>query len=89
MLGDASNFKMNKDYLKEEIDRLDEEQLKKVQALITHLKKHPHSPAKHIPFWQQSTPQERAQDLQTWASQLPKNSPSLPDEAFDRSTIYD
>ncbi|MGK7905664.1 MAG: hypothetical protein AB4040_00330 [Synechococcus sp.] len=89
MLGDTLNLQAKKDYLKEEIDRLDEEQLQKIQDLITQLKTQPHPSAREVPFWQHATPPERAQDLQKWTSQLPQNSPSLPDEAFDRSTIYD
>jgi hypothetical protein len=42
-----------------------------------------------VSFWQKALPVERSEEFQKWVSQLPKNSPSLPDEAFDRDDIYD
>jgi len=35
------------------------------------------------------TPTERVKDFREWVSQLPKTSPSLPDEAFSRDSIYE
>jgi hypothetical protein len=42
-----------------------------------------------LPFWQRATPSERAKEFQEWVKQLPKTNVSLPNEAFDRSQIYD
>ncbi|NJL01737.1 MAG: hypothetical protein HC838_03960 [Spirulinaceae cyanobacterium RM2_2_10] len=40
-------------------------------------------------FWQRATPIERAQDFRAWVLQLPTTQSSLPDEAFDRGSIYE
>jgi len=45
--------------------------------------------ATDLPFWQRATPSERAKEFQKWVEQLPKTNVSLPNEAFDRSQIYD
>ena len=44
--------------------------------------------ANKIPFWQRATPSERADELLEWVAQLPETNLTLPDEAFDRSSIY-
>ena len=41
-----------------------------------------------IPFWERGTPSERADELLEWVAKLPETNLSLPDEAFDRSSIY-
>jgi Asp-tRNA(Asn)/Glu-tRNA(Gln) amidotransferase B subunit len=40
-------------------------------------------------IWQRATPSERAREFREWVLQLPKGSPSLPDEAFNRDSIYE
>ncbi|WP_420640918.1 hypothetical protein [Candidatus Leptofilum sp.] len=44
---------------------------------------------KTAPFWQNATPKERAEDFLEWVSGLNKTGQTLPDEAFDRGTIYE
>lgn len=41
------------------------------------------------PFWQKTTPVERAKEFREWVSQLPKTNVSLSDEAFSRESIYE
>ena len=80
---------MLRDTLKLEIDQLSDEQLKKIADFIALIKGQTHQLAKATPFWQRATPLERAHDFRVWVSQLPQTSPSLPNDAFDRSSIYD
>lgn len=84
---------MLKDTLKQEIDNLNEEQLKKIADLITSLKAEDNNQRNNQrelnPFWQRATPGERSQDFRQWVSQLPHSNISLTDDAFDRSSIYD
>ena len=39
--------------------------------------------------WANASPAERSQDFLAWVSSLSQQGPSLPDEAFDRATIYE
>ncbi len=88
---------MLKDTLKKEIDNLNDEQLKKIADFIILVKAQDKQKAEIKPFWQRATPAERTafagatqtQDFREWVSQLSHTSPSLPDEAFARSSIYD
>jgi hypothetical protein len=41
-----------------------------------------------LPFWATATPEERAERFRQWVQSHPP-SPILPDEAFDRESIYD
>lgn len=79
---------MLREDLKKELDKLDEEQLKKIAdfiALIEFQARQVESSA----TWQKATPVERARNFREWVSQLPNNSPSLPDEALSRDSIYE
>ena len=80
---------MLKDTLKKEIDGLNDEQLKKIADFVILLKAQDKQKTQVKPFWQRATPEERSQNFREWVSQLSHTSPSLPDEAFDRSSIYD
>ena len=80
---------MLKDNLKKEIDNLNDEQLKKIADFVILLKAEDKHKVTVKPFWQRKTPQERSREFREWVSQLSLTSPSLPDEAFDRSNIYD
>lgn len=88
---------MLKDTLKHEIDNLNEEQLRKIADFVATIKATNKLEEKTKPFWQRATPKERTafagatqtQDFQEWVAQLPHDSPSLTDEAFDRESIYD
>jgi hypothetical protein len=72
--------------LKQEIDKLNEEQLEQVAAFIAHQIQSAHL---STPLWQKATPVERETYFRSWVSQLPKRSPSLPLEAISRDSIYD
>jgi hypothetical protein len=79
---------MLREDLKKELDKLDEEQLKKIAdfiALIEFQARQVESSA----TWQKATPVERSKNFREWVSQLPNNSPSLPDEALSRDSIYE
>ena len=80
---------MLRDALKLEIDQLSEDQLKKLADFIALMKAQTQQFTKTDPFWQRATPIERSQDFRAWVCQLPQTSPSLPDNAFDRNSIYD
>lgn len=80
---------MLRDVLKQEIDRLSENQLRRVADFIDLVKLQTQSIAASTPFWQRGTPAERAKDFQAWVEQLPKTGLSLPDDACDRGNIYE
>ncbi|ASC70336.1 hypothetical protein XM38_012740 [Halomicronema hongdechloris C2206] len=80
---------MLRETLKQEIDQLSESQLRKIADFVTVIKRQAHKLAGNIPFWQRATPAERAEDFRSWIAQLPETRLSLPDEAFDRSNIYE
>jgi hypothetical protein len=80
---------MLRETLKQEIDQLNESQLRKIADFVTVIKNQAHKLAENIPFWQRATPVERAADFRSWVAQLPETRLSLPDEAFDRSNIYE
>jgi hypothetical protein len=72
--------------LKNEIDKLSEEQLEVVAAFINYQLR---QVSVSTPIWQKATPMERARYFREWVSQLPKNSPSLSIEAISRDSIYE
>ncbi|MEM7591922.1 MAG: hypothetical protein AAF383_10470 [Cyanobacteria bacterium P01_A01_bin.83] len=80
---------MLKDTLKQEIDNLNEEQLKQIADLIISLKVQDKNRSNLKPFWQKATPEERSQDFREWVTQLPHSNISLSDKVFDRISIYD
>ncbi|BFM38215.1 unknown protein [Synechocystis sp. LKSZ1] len=80
---------MLRDTLKQEIDKLSEVQLARIAELITLVKLQTQDVPASVPFWQHATPKERAQSFRAWVEQLPKTGLSLPDEAFDRASIYE
>lgn len=71
---------MLREKLKEEIDKLNEEQLKKLADYIALIQFQPKQVELSVPFWQKATPSERSEEFRKWVSQLPKNSPSHPIE---------
>lgn len=80
---------MLREKLKKDLDKLNEEQLKKIADFIAFVEFQSRQVESSVPFWQRATPVERARELREWVSQLPKNSPSLPDEAFSCDSIYE
>ena len=80
---------MLREKLKQDLDKLNEEQLKKIADFIAFVEFQSRQVESSVPFWQRATPAERVRELREWVSQLPKNSPSLPDEAFSRDSIYE
>ncbi|MBW4473593.1 MAG: hypothetical protein KME45_24935 [Stenomitos rutilans HA7619-LM2] len=80
---------MLREDLKKELDTLNDDQLKKVADFVAFIESQSEQAATSVPFWQRATPAERARDFRGWVLQLPKGSPSLPDEAFDRDSIYE
>ncbi|MBD1843162.1 hypothetical protein H6F89_07045 [Cyanobacteria bacterium FACHB-63] len=77
---------MLKEEVKQEIDKLNDDQLKQVESFIASIKLQAEKSS--APLWQRTTPAERAKDLEEWASQFPLTGGSLPDEAYDRENIY-
>lgn len=80
---------MLKDTIKKEIDRLDDDQLRKIADFMASLKAQNTKKTENQPFWQKATPKERSQDFRQWVAQLPHSNISLSDEAFNRESIYD
>lgn len=80
---------MLRENLKKEIDKLNEEQLKKIADFIAFIEFQSRQVESSVPFWQRATPAERARDFREWVSQLPQSGVSLPDEAFSRDSIYE
>ncbi|MBW4533289.1 MAG: hypothetical protein KME09_05070 [Pleurocapsa minor HA4230-MV1] len=80
---------MLRENLKKELDKLNDEQLKKIADFIADLEPQSIQSTSSIPFGQEATPSERAREFREWVLQLPKGSPSLRDEAFDRESIYE
>ena len=77
---------MQLEELKQRLEKLNEPQLQLVAQFISALEKDADQP------WNQGSetePQEKAKAFVAWVSNLPKTGHSLPDEAFDRATIYD
>ncbi|MFB2982410.1 hypothetical protein [Microseira sp. BLCC-F43] len=46
-------------------------------------------PVTSVPLWQKTTPAERVNQWQTWATKHQVNPKALPDEALHRDSIYD
>lgn len=80
---------MLREKLKQKLDKLNEEQLKKIAVFIADLEFQASQVKSSIPFWQRATPTERAREFREWVSQLPKSGLSLPNEAFSRDSIYE
>lgn len=80
---------MLQEKIKREIDSLDEEQLKQVESFIASIKLQSDQSQASLQPWHSVTPEEWAKSFQEWTSQLPRTGVSLPDEAFDRESIYD
>ena len=78
---------MLKEKLKQEIDKLSNQQLKIIADLMGTREFQTGKLERVAPPWQ--TPEERARDFWAWISQLPKNNPSLFDRAFSRDSIYE
>ncbi len=79
---------MLREDLKKELDKLNNEQLKKIADFIAFVEFQSRQATSSTPFWQRATSVERSKEFRKWISQLPKNGSSLPDQAFSRDTIY-
>jgi hypothetical protein len=81
---------MLREKLKQELDRLNEDQLKKIADFISLIEsEYNQATLSFVPFWQTATAEERAKEFRDWISQLPTTSVSLSDEAFSREQIYE
>lgn len=80
---------MLREELKKELDTLNDEQLRKVADFIAFIEFESKQASAPVPFWQKATSAERTREFREWVLQLPKGSPSLPDEAFNRDSIYE
>jgi hypothetical protein len=77
-----------REQLKQTLDKFNETQLTQIANFIGQIDSSPQQPDTETPLWQTGTPAERTRDFQEWLKQLPHNSSSLSDEAFDRDSIY-
>ena len=80
---------MLRETLKQEIDQLNDSQLRAIAEFINSVKTQAQQLTQAIPFLQQATPVERAEDFRRWVAQLPQTGITLSDGAFDRGDIYD
>lgn len=80
---------MLREKLKQELDKLNEEQLKKIADFIAFIEFQAKQVESSTLFWQRITPMERAKEFREWVSQLPKTNVSLSDQAFSRESIYE
>ncbi len=80
---------MLQEKLKQELDKLNEEQLQKIAEFIAFIEFQAKQAELSTPLWQKITPVERAKEFREWVSQLPKTNLSLPNEAFSRESIYE
>ncbi|HEY9852480.1 MAG TPA: hypothetical protein V6D28_23615 [Leptolyngbyaceae cyanobacterium] len=81
---------MLREKLKQELDRLNEDQLKKIADFISLIDSEANQlTSSFVPFWQTATPSERAREFRDWISQLPTTNVSLSDEAFSSDRIYE
>lgn len=78
---------MVKEKLKEEIDKLNEDKQKKIADYMALIQFQSKQVELWYPYWQR-TPSQRAREFPEWVSHLSKNSPSIPDEATIRDSIY-
>jgi len=83
---------MLRDTLKLEIESMSESQLEELAVLIRRIKVRTQqsirAESETKPLWQHATPQARAEELLNWSAKQSHTGISLPDEAFDRDTIY-
>ena len=80
---------MLRENLKQEIDKLNDSQLRKIADFINSVKAQAQQLAQSMPFWQRATPVERADNFRRWVAQLPKTSVTQSDKAYDRGNIYE
>jgi len=78
---------MLRELLKRKLDQLNEEQLQQIADFTASIESQTHQRVTSIPFWQRATATERVQNFREWISQLPPTNHTLPDRAFDRSSI--
>lgn len=79
---------MLKEKVKQEIDKLNEDQLKQVESFIEAIQVQSEQSQTPKRFWKTATKEEWLQSFHEWTRQFPKTGVSLPDEAFDRESIY-
>ncbi len=79
---------MLREDLKKELDKLNDEQLKKIADFIA-IEFQSKRVEASVSLGQNATPLERAQEFREWVLRLSKSSRSLPDEAFNRDSIYE
>jgi hypothetical protein len=84
----AKPLAMLREDLKKELDNLNDEQLRKIADFIAFIEFQSKQIEPSTPFWKRATSAERAREFREWVSQLPKDSLSISDEAFDRETLY-
>ena len=80
---------MLREKIKQELDKLNEEQLEKIADFIAFIEFQTKQVSYAGLFWQEATPEARTKEFREWVSQLPQTGLSLPDEAFDRDSIYE
>ena len=80
---------MLREKIKQELDKLNEEQLEKIADFIAFIEFQAKQVSDTAPCWQKATPEARAKEFRQWVSQLPETGLSLSDQAFSRDSIYE
>lgn len=79
---------MLKEKVQQEIEKLNEDQLKQVESFIAALQVQSEQSETPKRFWETATKEEWLKSFDEWTQQFPKTGGSLPDEAYDRENIY-
>ncbi|MBP0039059.1 MAG: hypothetical protein J7519_15345 [Roseofilum sp. SID1] len=76
--------------IKEKLDQFNDEQLNQIADFIDSIEAQAQRlPGQNRKLWQNTTPTERAQEFRDWVSGLARTNISLPDEAFNRDSLYE
>ncbi|MBE9012258.1 hypothetical protein IQ250_18840 [Pseudanabaenaceae cyanobacterium LEGE 13415] len=79
---------MLKEKVKQQIDKLNDEQLKQVESFITAIQVQSEQSQTSKRYWETATKEEWLKSFHEWTQQFPKTEVILPDEAYDRESIY-
>ena len=80
---------MLREKIKQELYKLNEQPREKLADFIAFIEFQTKQVSYAGAFWQEVTPEARTKEFREWVSQLPQTGLSLPDEAFDRDSIYE
>ncbi|WP_318723121.1 hypothetical protein [Roseofilum sp. SID1] len=90
MFSECDRLTMLLQQIKEKLDQFNDEQLNQIADFIDSIEAQAQRlPGQNRKLWQNTTPTERAQEFRDWVSGLARTNISLPDEAFNRDSLYE